>query len=29
MREESELGLKTSNIGRIEKDNIYFTPDEI
>lgn len=29
MREESESGVKASNIGRIEKDNIYFTPDEI
>jgi hypothetical protein len=29
MREESESGVKANNIGRIEKDNIYFTPDEI
>lgn len=28
-REESESGVKAGNIGRIEKDNIYFTPDEI
>jgi len=28
-REENDSGVKASNIGRIEKDNIYFTPDEI
>ena len=28
-REESENGVKPSRVGRIEKDNIYFTPEEI